>query len=69
MNEHILTKNEYISNLERDAILNDLRKQGLTYQAIADMFNEPITRQAIHKAVKKFRERTGTKKADAETSA
>ena len=65
MNKHILTKNERKSNPERDAVMYELRKLGYTYQEIANMVKPPISRQAVHKSIKKWR----SKKADPKESA
>jgi transcriptional regulator len=65
----ILTQNKRKLNLERDAVIFQLRLQGLTYQKIADMFKPPVTRQAVHIAIKRYLRRKEKTKADAQTSA
>ncbi len=46
-----------------------LKNAGLTYQQIADMYDPPYTRQAIHIAIKTHLQRKDKTKADSDKSA
>lgn len=67
--KNILTKNTGKINSERDRVLVELRRMGLTYKQIANMFDTKVSRQAIHNAVTRHLERESNKKADNHMSA
>jgi hypothetical protein len=60
--KHIVTK---CRNKSKYDLIMSLRLLGMTYEQIGNRFNPKVTRQAIHKLVKNYERRWGTKKADA----